>query len=75
MRFPRDPLSDTGVAVLRLFSRSQPTLLRPSNKTFVPASEPRISIYAGRGAELAPFTGAGPHFIDSTFSNPEAAVR
>jgi hypothetical protein len=34
-------------------------LLPPGNETFVPASEPRISIYGGCNVVLAPFTGAG----------------
>jgi hypothetical protein len=49
--------------------------LRSSNKTFVPASEPRISIYAWRGAELALSTGAAATFHRHCISNPEAAVR
>ena len=46
-------------------------LLPRSNYTFVPAPEPRISIYVGRNVALAPFTGAGVHFIAIDFEPGE----
>ena len=45
-------------------------LLLTSNEIFVPASEPRISIYRRRRVVLAPITGAGVGFHTDTFSNP-----
>jgi hypothetical protein len=47
-----------------------PMLLPPSNEVFVPASEPRISIYVGRNVVLASSTGAGIGFHSCKFSNP-----
>jgi hypothetical protein len=43
------------------------------NQTFVPASEPRISFYAGCDVVLAPFTGAGVGFHSHKFLNPATA--
>jgi hypothetical protein len=46
-------------------------MLLPSyNEIFVPALEPRSSIYVWRMVVLPPITGAGVRFHTDTFSNP-----
>jgi hypothetical protein len=47
-------------------------MLLRGNQTYLPASEPRISIYVGRNVVLALITGVGVGFHSHKFLNPES---
>jgi hypothetical protein len=51
------------------------SLLLRGNYTFVPGSEPRISIYGGRNVVLAPVHRGWVHFIAINFRTRRAAAR
>jgi hypothetical protein len=59
MKLARAPTASRAMAlpVRRMLQSADAVTL--SNETFVPASEPRISIYGGCNVVLAPLTGAG----------------